>query len=176
MFCPKCGLQNADDTKFCRNCGGNLSNVLAAVEGKIPDHLPQSKKNNDLFSSGIRNLILGFGFIFISLLLLSNLPGNTFYWLLMMIPGIALLASGITRLVKADERKANIDYQAAERDSFPTSQTNSALPPVQTDYIKPEKSNYRTDNLVREPFSITEPTTQHLKIDGEGETKHLLEK
>jgi hypothetical protein len=176
MFCPKCGLQNADDTKFCRNCGGNLSNVLAAVEGKIPDHLPQSKQNNDLFSSGIRNLILGFGFILISILLLFKLPGNTFYWLLMMIPGIALLASGITRLVKADEPKANIDYQAAERDSFPTLQVNSALPPVQTDYIKPEKSNYRTDNLVREPFSITEPTTQHLEIDGEGETKHLLEK
>ena len=175
MFCPKCGLQNTDDTKFCRNCGGNLSNVLAAVEGQIPVHLPQSNQNNDLFSSGIRNLILGFGFIFISILLLINLPG-TFYWLLMMISGIALLASGITRLVKAYEPEANIDYQAAERDSFPTSQANSALPPVQTDYIKPEKSNYRTDNLVREPFSITEPTTQHLEIDGKGETKHLLEK
>ena len=81
-----------------------------------------------------------------------------------MIPGIVLLASGITRLVKADGKKANIDYQAIGRDSFPTSQLNSALPPVQTDYIKPEKSHYRTDNLVREPFSITEPTTQHFNL------------
>ena len=175
MFCPKCGLQNTDDTKFCRNCGGNLSNVLAALEGKIPDHLPQSKQNNNFFSSGIRNLILGFGFIFISILLLAN-TDNIFYWLSVMLAGIVLLASGVTRLVKAEEPKANIDYQAAERDAFPTSQTNSALPPVQTDYIKPEKSNYRTDNLVREPFSVTEPTTRHLKIDSEGEKKHLLEK
>jgi hypothetical protein len=170
MFCPKCGVQNADDARFCRGCGANLSNVLAVVEGKISDHLPQSKEDNELFSSGIRNLVLGFGFIFISILLLFNLPGNTFYWLLMIIPGISLLASGISRLVKADGEKANINYQAAGRDSFPTSQSNAALPPVQTEYIEPEKSNYRTDDLVKEPYSITEPTTQHLKFEDEDDT------
>lgn len=168
MFCPKCGLENADDTKFCRNCGGNLSNVWAAVEGRVPDQLSQSKQNSDLFSSGIRNLILGFGFIFISILLLFNLPGNPLYWLLTMISGIALLASGISRLVKASQPKA-INYQSAERDSFPASPSNPPLPPVQTDYIKPEKSNYRTDDLAREPFSVTEPTTRHLEIDEEVE-------
>jgi hypothetical protein len=165
MFCPKCGLQNADDARFCRSCGVNLSNVLAVVEGKMPDQFPQSKEDNELFSSGIRNLVLGFGFIFISILLLAN-TGNTFYWLLVMIPAFCLLASGISRLVKADGRKANIDYQATERESLPTSQSNAVLPPIQTEYIKPEKSNYRTDDLVKESYSITEPTTQHLKVDG----------
>lgn len=176
MFCPKCGLQNADDTKFCRNCGGNLSNVLVMVEGKMPDYHPQYEQNNDLFSSGIRNLILGFGLIFISILLLFNLPGSPLYWLLTMISGIASLASGITRLVKADQPKANTANQAAGRNSLPKSQSDAPLPPIQTEYIAPENLNYRTDNLAREPFSITEPTTKHLEIDEEGESRYLVEK
>ncbi len=165
MFCPKCGLENGDDTKFCRSCGGNLSNVLAMVEGRMPDQFPQSKQNKDIFSSGIRNLILGFGFIFISILLFT-LPGNTFFWLLMMIPAIVLLSSGIGRLVKSSQPKA-VNYQAVRRNSLPASPQNSALPPVQTDYIKPEKSNYRTEDLAGAPFSVTESTTRHLEIDDE---------
>ncbi|MBY0577059.1 MAG: DUF805 domain-containing protein [Gallionellaceae bacterium] len=25
MFCPKCGKENSNDVKFCRNCGANIS-------------------------------------------------------------------------------------------------------------------------------------------------------
>ena len=44
----KCGLQNADNAKFCRSCGADLSNVLAVVEGKLPDRLAEPENHNDL--------------------------------------------------------------------------------------------------------------------------------
>jgi hypothetical protein len=174
MFCPKCGLQNVDNAKFCRSCGVDLSHVLAVVEGKMPDYLPQSKEDNDLFSTGIRNLILGFGFIFIGALLFI-LPGNTFFWLLAMFPGISLLASGISRLVKAGS-KGHTDYREAGRYSLPAAASNPALPPVQAEYIRPERSSYRKDDPAGEPPSITEPTTQLLEMESEDETKPLTEK
>lgn len=165
MYCPKCGLQNADDTRFCRSCGASLSNVLAVVDG-TPYHIDQPNGQNDLFSSGIRNLILGFGLIFISILIFA-MPGDTLFWLLAMVPGISLLASGISRLVKADGAKATIEYRGAERESLPKSQPNAALPPIQTEYIRPDVPTDQTEDLMKAPFSVTEPTTELLEADGD---------
>ena len=36
MFCPKCGSNQTDDIKFCKNCGGNLSAVRQAVATREP--------------------------------------------------------------------------------------------------------------------------------------------
>ena len=172
MFCPKCGLQNSDDTKFCRSCGVDLGNVLAVIEGRTPDCLPQSKQYNDLFSSGIRNLILGFGFSFISILLLFNIPG-TFYWLLVMTLAIALLASGITRIVKADGKEPKKTADVTPPNSLPATGSNPALPPIRSEYIKPAKPIYEASDLAGQPGSVTEATTRQLQMDSEGESKIL---
>ena len=43
MFCPRCALQNSDDTKYCRGCGANLESVAVVlgnrtqVAGKFAD-------------------------------------------------------------------------------------------------------------------------------------------
>lgn len=34
MFCPGCGIQITDDTKFCKNCGANLRVVREALSGR----------------------------------------------------------------------------------------------------------------------------------------------
>lgn len=138
---------------------------MAIVDGRLPESLPQSKQINELFSTGIRNLILGFGLGFITVFLFA-MPGDSFYWLLAALPAVLLLASGISRLVKAG-MKPEIDYRSIERDSLPGSSSNLKLPPVQTEYIKPVKSNYQTDKIAREPHSVTEPTTRQLQIDDE---------
>ncbi|PYS67541.1 MAG: hypothetical protein DMF73_19095 [Acidobacteria bacterium] len=39
MYCPQCGLQNNDDTKFCRSCGENLKVVSQAMTRRLPAFL-----------------------------------------------------------------------------------------------------------------------------------------
>jgi len=177
MFCPKCGLQNADNTKFCRSCGADLSNVLAVVEGKLPanEWLAQSNEwraeSHDsihIYSSGIRNLLLGIGFFIIAILLFM-LPGDTFFWLLMMFPAFSLIASGVSRIVKANGMKTKEIADVIQPSSFPSTGSNPILPPMQTEYIKPSKSVYETDNSLGQHLSVTEPTTRHLQIDSKGE-------
>ncbi len=175
MFCPKCGLQNADSTKFCRSCGADLSNVLAVVEGKLSDRLAESENHNDLYASGIRNLLLGIGFFIIAILLFT-IPGDTFFWLLMLFPAFSLIASGVSRIIKANGMKTKENLNVMQQNSFPANQPNAALPPIQTEYIKPSKSVYETDDLLGQPLSVTEPTTRHLQMDSEGETMTLPKK
>ncbi len=179
MFCPKCGIENPDDGKFCRSCGTNLSSVLAALDEHLPEQNNFAIDDNatELFSTGIRNIILGFGFLAVSVFLFA-MPGDTIFWLMAMIPGFVLLASGISRTIKADaiKKQPAKSKDQFQQTAFPAVQSKKELPPSQTDYVKPARSIYKTDDLLREPASITEPTTQHLELNAESETMTLPKK
>lgn len=157
-----------------------MSNVLAIVEGNLlPEQMPVAEENRaELFSTGVRNIILGFGFLAAGIFLFTMPPNDGIFWLLMMIPGFSLLASGVRRLIKADaikkERKAGAISN--QQTAFAATQTIKQLPPIQTDYIKPVKSIYETDDLPGEPLSVTENTTRHLEIKAESETMSLPKK
>jgi hypothetical protein len=161
MFCPKCATENPDNSKFCRSCRANLSNVLLAVEGEIveKDIEIQNSKYSDLYSSGVRNVILGFGF-FLTTVFVKSMPGDTYFWLLFLIPAFCLLASGVSRILQAEnvkKEKPTIIYPP----TLSANQANTALPPIHTEYVSPI-SKFETNDLV--PTSVTEETTQHLKI------------
>ena len=54
MFCPKCGSSQADDLRFCKQCGANLSAVRTAVAK--PESVEKFDWSNswvaDMFMSG----------------------------------------------------------------------------------------------------------------------------
>jgi len=163
MFCPKCGLQNADETKFCRGCGADVSNALAPAatasgrrfSGKRgPVSLSIAEQQIDLFSRGIRGLIMGGGLFIVSALAYILSERGLTFSLFMLAFGFLLVGTGISRLIHAKGLKALIKGDEP-----------AALPPGQTEYIKPSGSIYQTDDLLREPSSVTERTTNLLEID-----------
>ena len=165
MFCPKCGSQNADETKFCRGCGADVSNALAlapapAASGRRfsgkKESAPRSieEKQIELFSRGIRGLIMGGGLFIVSALAFVLSERGLTFSLFMLAFGFLLVGTGISRLIHAK------GLRALDKRDEP-----AALPPGQADYIKPSRSFYETDELHGEPLSITERTTNLLEMD-----------
>ena len=138
----------------------------------------RSNDPDELLSSSIKNIVMGFGFLVISIvLLLTNVAGGNAWWWAMLFPAFSLLASGIGSYTKS-KRLENKKSQAAAQNQpslFSPAQPNSALPPIQTSYIKPQKTIYDTGELAAPP-SVTEGTTRHLEINSEGETMALPKK
>ena len=54
MFCPKCGKENSDSSKFCANCGTNIEIVAAS---KYHSHSGWHWQLNDIWQSNINLLI-----------------------------------------------------------------------------------------------------------------------
>jgi hypothetical protein len=158
MFCPKCGLQNADGTKFCRSCGADLRNALAVVEGKLRTETSLAEKHIDLFSGGIRALVIGIGFLIASGAAFAISERLAVMYLFFLAFAFYGLGTGISRLIHARGIKTLMQKNDP-----------AALTSGQTDYIKPSRSIYETDDLVRPP-SITEHTTTHLEMGPDDET------
>ena len=189
MFCPKCGTANPDDGKFCRSCGVDLGGVSAVLSGDLPAALGVScsrremreKRRNDpdeLLADSIRNIIFGFGFMFISAaLLFTNVANGTKWWWAMLFPAFSFLAKGISDNVKASGMKkaravaGSVPQQAAQLNQV---SFNAGLPPQRTEFISHNDLRYKTGDLV--PPSVTDGTTRHLEMNPEGETMTLPKK
>ena len=155
MFCPKCGSQNANETKFCRGCGADLSNALAIVGGRSADDLALAVKHIDLFSSGLRGLMVGLGFFIVA----GVSFGISMRFAVLGVFALAFAfffgATGVARIFQARALKKL-------REPKDVQPSTPALPAGEPTYIKPPRSIYETDDLAATPPSITENTTTHL--------------
>ncbi len=189
MFCQKCGTKNPANGRFCRICGTDLAALTSApnpqgVNLKSSDYRIDRKgrvrSNNpdDLWSAGVKNTIMGIGFLIVSIVLfLTNVAGGNAWWWAMLFPAFSLLASGIGNLSKSkrlEKRNAANAVQTLPM-LFAQPPTNASLPPLQQEYVKPQTSIYETGELIIPP-SVTEGTTKHLEINSEGETMTLPKK
>jgi len=165
MFCPKCGSQNADETKFCRGCGADVSNALVPATPasgrrfsgkKGSGALSIEEQQIELFSRGIRGLIMGGGLFVVSALAFVLSERGLTFSLFMLAFGFLLVGTGISRLIHARGLKRLVETREPP-----------ALTPGQADYLKPRGSIYNTDDLLREPTSITERTTNLLELDAD---------
>ena len=148
MYCPKCGSQNVDKSKFCRGCGADVSKVTALVAGKPPART-LAEKHISLYSRGIRGLLLGISFIIISVLAYTLSERGLTFSLFSLAFALMMLSTAVSRFVQARGLKAlEMKDKPAE------------LPPGQMDYARPVHSIYETDDLV--PASVTEHTTTNL--------------
>jgi ribosomal protein L40E len=179
MFCPKCGIQNPDEGKFCRACGTDLSAVSKALNKDKKEAVqnlesdPSSKKKiDDLFSAGIKNSVLGIGFLIISMvLLITNAANGHTWWWTMLIPAFALLARGIGDIAKANRfEKRNVEDPVSVQKTQITSQTIPSLLSSQADFSE-------INNLVKSGKKL-EAIKVHRELFGSklNEAKKVIEK
>ena len=73
MYCPKCGIQNDDETKFCRACGENLKVVAQAMAKRLPVILASKmdayleRKNSRIRRDSIYSALMGSLFVLLGL-------------------------------------------------------------------------------------------------------------
>ena len=183
MFCPKCGTQNPENGKFCRNCGTDIGVVTNALAGKIssaedfaePENKDKRRNNPDeVFADGIKEIFGGLGFVAVAVILaLTGIIGGKVWWFWLLIPAAAMIGNGIADMWKAKRMAKRIESIANQSNFLSPPAQNVALPPSNTEYIAPE-TPYKTGDLV--PLSVTDDTTRHLEINTEGKTMTLPKK
>lgn len=171
MYCPHCGAQNADGTKFCRSCGTDLRVVsLALANPNQLDVVAEANASKEWLvkrREGISTLIKGTGLVSASLLVGVALGvfSNTNDWIILWLGlagwmacwGIILWSQGINKLIESqylrrellasDQSAVRVTHQFAAREQ-------AALP-------EPDSAASTTTKL-RSSSSVTEHTTELL--------------
>ena len=168
MFCPKCASQNIDGAHFCRACGANISLVPQALAGQMPmaaneesTHKGREKRREPTYDEGVRNVVMGFGFIAvaIALAIFGRPIGAQVWWFWMLIPAFGLLAKGIAEIVRFNQSKTPPPASPAQ---MPYAPPYEALPPTSASELRGPVA------------SVTEGTTRHLGT--EPATRHFDQK
>ena len=151
MYCPKCGIENLVDQRFCRACGHSFAGHRASLEGRFEDALERIKSGSTLLG------LSAVGLIVISLMALGvwlgqNDAGAFFTLLPVLAFIIPATIIGLVRLTRG--------FRALS----PTGRNNNAIQPGTTTVHLAESA--ATDSLAvseSPPASVTEHTTHNLE-------------
>ncbi len=172
MYCPKCGTQNAEEARFCRACGADISLVPQAVSGTLAERLAvgeeKSLSRRDrrharrhggqpvTIERAVRSFFMGLAFIFIAFMARTWAPAGNIWWFWMFIPAFGMLADGISTYMRLSEERrrgqqAAPPFYTPPPTAVPHAPRASELPPRNTGEMIP-------------PPSVTEGTTRHLGV------------
>jgi len=162
MFCPKCAAQNIEGASFCRACGANISLVPQALTGQLPTSNPdesdrrsrRKRHREPSLDDGIRSLMMGVGFIVVSILVGLYSPGGWSWWYWLLIPASTMIGKGISQLVRVRQARLSLPAQ----------------PQIMASQ-RPDLRSLRTGELMPSVPSVTEGTTRHL--GAEAPTRHF---
>lgn len=133
MFCPKCGTQNVQTVKFCRNCGVDLGNVSEALTGNVPrPQMIAGKKDKSVnWESAIAKIFTGLAFLIIAAVLgITGVAGGQFWWFWMLIPAFGSLGSGIAQYVQLKKNEQhNASFASNSNNVLDSNFSNASLPP-----------------------------------------------
>ncbi|HEV2706230.1 MAG TPA: zinc ribbon domain-containing protein [Pyrinomonadaceae bacterium] len=184
MFCPKCATQNAENARFCRACGtdislvpqvlsGHLAQQLSHVEDESLDDDDEGRKRRrgrkkgagKGIESAISSIFLGLAFLIVFLTGLLFFRPGFMIWVWFIIPSLACLGEGVGRYIRImhEEKRRGLaaPHLSPTPVSFPQTGRGAELPPrADSEFYTP-------------PASVTEGTTRHLGVREERAPKDV---
>ena len=174
MFCPRCGVRNVEDAKYCRACGADISLVPQALTRSLPEgafgvldveeeeregrkRRKYKFKEPPTLEKGLSKCMEGVAFLIIFLTGFFYFWGGIFLWIWFIIPALANFGEGVGQIIRA----------RSERGALPPRTNFGAgeLPPPSA-HAAGELPQRATSEIVAPPPSVTEETTRHLGAAG----------
>jgi hypothetical protein len=153
MFCPKCGIGNLIDQKFCRGCGHALTGHRTALESSFEEAVENIKSGTAALAASAAVLII-LSALVLGVWIFQKDAGALFILIPMLAFAIPATTIGLIRLNRA-YRELSPARRDRQRPVIESKMTTVQLAPGAT-----------TDSLAlsaNSPASITEHTTLDLK-------------
>ena len=174
MYCPKCGVRNVEDAKYCRACGADISLVPQALTRSLPEasfgvleveeEEKEGKKGRKYkfkepptLEKGLAKVFEGIAYMLIVLIGYFYFFGGIFLWIWFIIPALSNFGEGIGKIIESRKKHDALPPRAPfalDDIALPDPKPRAELMPLDTAEIAPP------------PASVTEGTTRHLDAAG----------
>ena len=131
MFCPRCGIENTPEQKFCNKCGLQLGGVALALEGRVDAAITEIDKaarrlNGTLKALGIFFLIVLVGLLLKGQLGVFSFLGSATLGIVVALPFVIMILQRMRRAKRLLNRQAAPEGPAIDQSERPDVQ----LPPA----------------------------------------------